>query len=355
MDSLSSLDNQIEKLLEKVKNSSLPSDLSEKAQGMITLLKSEGSGNMDSVTNYINWICSLPFNKATTDNLDLKAAKQILDKNHFGLESVKSRILEYLAALTLQKQNASSLTQTPSVTSGQSLHAPILCLVGLVGTGKTTLAYSIAEALGRKFERIPFGGMGDSKILRGQSRTLPDAEPGIIIKGLVNAASKNPVILLDELDRVTEQTRADVMGVLVELLDPEQNKAFLDHYIDYPFDLSNVLFVATANNTTNIATAVLDRLEVVQMPSYTDAEKLAIAKNYLFPKIRTATGLSQTQITVDDTVWPTVIRPLGFDPGTRGIEHAIEGMCRKAAKMIVDKTVQTVSITNENLKEFLQN
>jgi len=351
MDLVSPLDSQIEKLSVKLKSSKLPPTLLEKAESMVALLRSDSS-KIDSVANYINLITQLPFDKQTTDNLDLKMAKQILDKNHYGLEPVKERILEYLSSLILQKQSFDSAQDKNA--SGQGLRAPILCLVGLVGTGKTTLAYSIAEALGRKFERIPFGGMGDSKVLRGQSRTLADAEPGLIIKSLVATQSANPVILLDELDRITESTRADVMGVLVELLDPEQNKAFLDHYIDYPFDLSNVLFIATANNTTNIATAVLDRLEIVQMPSYTDTEKMEIAKNYLFPKIRTATGLTQAQITVADDVWANVIRPLGYDPGTRGIERVIEGVCRKAAKLIVDGKVQNVAVTNENLKDFLQ-
>lgn len=374
MDSVSPLDSQIEKLSGKLKSSKLPPALLEKAESMASLLRSDAS-KIDSVANYINWITKLPFGIETSDNLDLKTAKQILDKNHYGLEPIKERILEYLASLILQKQSSDS-PSAHSVNSGQAgsasslqagsglgaqdksvskgLRAPILCLVGLVGTGKTTLAYSVAEALGRKFERIPFGGMGESKVLRGQSRSLADAEPGLLIKTVAAAGSANPVILLDELDRITEATRADVMGVLVELLDPEQNKGFVDHYIDYPFDLSNVLFIATANNTTNIATAVLDRLEVVQMPSYNDGEKLVIAKSYLFPKIRTATGLLDNQIVIADDVWPNIIRPLGYDPGTRGIERVIEGICRKAAKLIVDSKVPQVSITNENLKDFLQ-
>lgn len=330
-------------LLEKIEGLKLPQGLLEKAKDIIN---SSNASNFESVSNYINWISRLPFDSETSDNLDLKLAKQILDKNHYGLENVKNVIIEYLASLVLQKQSATK-------TSEQGRQTPILCLVGLVGTGKTTLASSIAEALGRKFERIPFGGMGDAKILRGQSRTLPDAEPGLVIKKLVDSGTRNPVILLDELDRITEEFRADVMGVLVELLDPEQNKAFLDHYIDYPFDLSGVLFIATANNTTNIATAVLDRLEVLQMPSYSDEEKLVISKNYLFPKIRQATGLTETQIQISDDVWPNIIRPFGFDSGTRSIEHAIEGICRKVARNIVEGKLTSINITAGNLKEFL--
>lgn len=355
MDSTASLENQIQALEQKLKASHIPPDLAEKIQGMILMLRASlksGTGSFtsyESVANYVNWVVSLPFGVVTPDVLDLTHAKQTLDKNHYGLESVKTRIVEYLASLVLSMKNN---------TTDHVIRAPILCLIGLVGTGKTTLAYSIAEALGRKFERIPFGGMGDARALRGQSRAFPDAEPGLIVKKLVHAGSKNPVILLDELDRVTDQARADIMGVLVELLDPGQNKAFTDHYIDYPFDLSQVLFVATANNTTNISTAVLDRLEIVQMPSYTDEEKAMIAKSYLFPKIKGASGLADNQVVIDEGVWPNVIRPLGFDSGIRSLERTIEGMCRKIARLIVEGKVpqgQAVHITAENLKQFLPN
>lgn len=351
--SAQSLDNQIEKLEEKIKQASLPPDLLEKVNGMITLLRAtlkSGTAsfiNFESVSSYINWVTSLPFNKETKDILDLNSAQQILNKNHYGLDSVKVRILEYLSSIILSMQN--------NTTDGV-IRAPILCLIGLVGTGKTTLAYSIAEALGRKFERIPFGGMGDARALRGQSRAFADAEPGAIVKKLVSSQSKNPVILLDELDRVTEGARADIMGVLVELLDPEQNRNFTDHYMDYPFDLSHVLFIATANNTTNISTAVLDRLEIVQMPSYTDDEKISIAKTYLFPKVRKHAGLIDNQLAIDDGVWPFIIRPLGFDSGIRSLERTIEGVCRKAARMIVEGKVPAgsfIHITAENYKQFM--
>ena len=353
--SSASLESQIQKLSDKIKASNLPSDLLEKIESMINLLKATLKGgnasfiNFETVSNYVNWIISLPFNKETKDILDLNHAKEILDKNHYGLLSVKNRILEYLSSIILSMQNDPG---------GGVIRAPILCLIGLVGTGKTTLAYSVSEALGRKFERIPFGGMGDARAIRGQSRAYADAEPGAIIKKIVHSQSKNPVILLDELDRVTENARADIMGVLVELLDPEQNIAFTDHYVDYPFDLSHVLFIATANNTTNISTAVLDRLEVVQMPSYTDDEKLAIAKSYLFPKIQKQTGLSQNQLTIEDSVWQFIIRLLGFDAGIRSLERTLEGVCRKTASLIVEGKVPQgsyVHITSENYKQFLPN
>lgn len=352
MDSALSVDQQIQKLEDKITSANLPPDLLEKINSMLSILKvslKTGTGNFinyESISNYIDWVASLPFNKETQDSMDLIKVKETLDKNHYGLQSVKNDILEYLSALILNFK-----------TSSQSeVRAPILCLVGLVGTGKTTLAISIAEAMGRKFERIPFGGMGDALALRGQSRAFSDAEPGQIVKKLAHAASKNAVILLDELDRVSEAARADIMGVLIELLDPEQNRAFTDHYIDYPFDLSHVLFIATANNTTNISTAVLDRLEIIQMPSYSDEEKETIAKNYLFPKVKKESGLSQMQLTVDETLWPSIIRPLGYDSGIRSLERTLETIARRIARMVVEGKLQangTFALTPLNIKGFL--
>jgi ATP-dependent Lon protease len=195
--------------------------------------------------------------------------------------------------------------------------------------------------------------MGSALDLRGQSRLHPDNEPGQVIKGLRRANSKNPIILLDEIDRVAENTRADIMGVLVELLDPEQNYRFSDHYIDYPFDLSDVLFIATCNNTTNISTAVLDRMEVLQMPSYTDEEKITIGRDYLLPKVLEECGLTKDNITIAENLWPRIVRPLGFDSGIRSLERTIQGICRKLAKMVVEDKGYHWQLTEENIKEFL--
>jgi ATP-dependent Lon protease len=233
------------------------------------------------------------------------------------------------------------------------MRAPILCFVGLVGTGKTTIAGSIAEALGRKFGRIPFGGMGDPLDLRGQSRMHPEAEPGKVIKTLIAAQSENPVILLDEIDRVADEGLSSIMGVLVELLDPEQNHEFVDHYIDYPVDLSQVLFITTANNTHNIATAVMDRLEPISMPSYTDQEKIEIGRSYILPRKMELAGIPEGVLVFDDNVWANIVRPLGFDAGIRTLERTIDGVVRKVAKMMVEGKGQSFRITSENVKEFL--
>lgn len=340
---------EILKLEEKVGKAELPPDFREKISGMIDRLKRMTkmggySAEHEQLSRYIDWVVDLPWSRRSEDVLDLVHARQVLDKNHYGLSQTKERILEYLSVLLLKKQKAQA---------GESLRAPILCLVGLVGTGKTTFGYSLAEALGRKFGRIPFGGMGDTLQLRGQSRAYPDAEPGQIIKVLRRTQTKNPVILLDEIDRATEGGRSDIMGVLIELLDPEQNMAFVDHFIDYPFDLSEVLFVVTCNNTTNISTAVLDRLELIQMPSYTDEEKITIGRDYVFLKVLYEAGLTKENLVIDGAVWPQIVRPLGFDSGIRTLERTIEGICRKVAKLIISGQSQSVRITPENVKDFL--
>lgn len=345
--------DQIRKLGEMVEKAAIPDDLRKTLNDRIARLAliRSGSGFMsstyimeyESTQRYINWISGLPWDKKTKDILDLKKTREILDRDHYGLEMLKQRMIEYIATIMLNLQNNGPQAATQS---------PILCFVGLAGTGKTTFAKSMASALNRSFERIPFGGMADSRVLRGQSRFFPDAEPGQVIKRMVHAKAKNPVILLDELDRVTETARADIMGVLIELLDPEQNYAFTDHYIDYPFDLSNSLFVATANNTTAISTAVMDRLEIIQMPSYNDEEKTVIGRDYVLPKTKKLIGFKPDQLEIDPAVWEEIIRPLGYDPGIRGLERLINMMCRKAARMIVSGEVQNVRITPDNVKIF---
>ena len=343
MDSTAPLMAKIAELEGKISSAELPAELAEKLKEEISVLRASSSFiNFEDFSHYLNIILSLPFNTETKDILDINMAKSIFEKNHYGLSNVKNLILEYLSSIILNINNKNTISRSP-----------IICLVGLAGTGKTTLASSIAESLGRKFERIPLGGMGDASDLRGKSRATPDAQPGQIIKSLMNAQSKNCVILLDELDRVTDASRKDIMGVLIELLDPEQNKSFTDHYVDYSFDLSKVLFIATANNTTNVAAAVMDRLQVIQMPSYTDEEKKVIAKKYLFPKVISQTGLLPNQINIEEAVWPLIIRPLGYDSGMRSLERTIEGICRKAARMIVEGKAQTVNVTSENVREFL--
>jgi ATP-dependent Lon protease len=340
---------QIKVLTERVNNSNLPGELKEKIIVRLDQLSKLTDSptflpEFDRITRYIDWVISIPWGRVTQDVLNLESAKSVLDKHHFGLEEIKERILEYISVMKLKQEKGEE----------QDVYrAPILCFVGLVGTGKTTIASSIAEAMERKFARIPFGGMGDPLDLRGQSRMHPEAEPGKIVKALRDTQSMNPVILLDEIDRVTDQGRASIMGVLVELLDPKQNNSFVDHYIDYPVDLSQVLFIATANNTTNISTAVLDRIEPISMPSYSDQEKITIGKEYILPKILQASGVSPDVLVIDDDVWAQIVRPLGYDAGIRTLERNIEGIVRKIARMVVEGKGQSFRITTQNVKEFL--
>ena len=301
--------------------------------------------DLERLENYLDWITNLPWDKRSEDILDLQKTKEVLDKNHYGLGEVKERIQEFVSVMKLNRDQGTDKERVR--------RAPILCFVGLVGTGKTTVAYSIAESLGRVLARVPFGGMGSPLDLRGQSRVHPEAEPGQIIKALRKVGTKNPVILLDEIDRVADEGRSSIMGVLVELLDPEQNHAFLDHYIDHTFDLSEVMFIATANNTTNIATAVLDRLEVIHMPSYTDEEKTMIAKSYMLPKVIKECGLPEGTLAIQDEVWPVIVRPLGYDAGMRTLDRTIEGVVRKVAKEYVEGKIKQVVLTPENIKAYL--
>jgi ATP-dependent Lon protease len=346
---MTSIIDQIKDFSDKVGAGSLPQDLKEKI-----LVRLEQLSNLtesptflpefDRMSTYLEWVLALPWNSRTKDILDLDHARKILDENHYGLDEIKNRVIEYISVMSLKQMRKES---------EDIARAPILCFVGLVGTGKTTIAKSIAEAMGRKFARIPFGGMGDPLDLRGQSRMHPEAEPGKIIKALRSTSSKNSVILLDEIDRVTDKGRASIMGVLVELLDPEQNKKFVDHFVDYPFDLSEVLFIATANNTHSISTAVLDRLEPMRMPSYSDQEKITIGKKYMLPKIIAQSGISADSFVIEDDAWSLIVRPLGFDAGMRTLERTIQTMARKAARLMIEGKGEKFVITPENVREFL--
>lgn len=350
----SSSSPQIARLEGLVAKAPLPADLHEKANGMIERLKLiQGESSffmeLDHIGRYIEWISALPWNAETKDILDLAHARQVLEKNHYGLTQVKEQILQYLSIMIIKAQQGQAGAEHFS-------RAPIISLAGLAGVGKTTIAYSIAEALGRRIERIPFGGMGAAAILRGQSRFSPDAEPGAVMKALRRAGTNNPVILLDEIDRVSTEARPDIMGVLVELLDPEQNRAFTDHFIDYPFNLGNVLFIATSNNTKDISTAVLDRLEVIQMPSYSDQEKIMIGKTYLLPKILVDSGFTAGGIMMPDPIWAEVVRPLGYDPGIRSLQRTLQDLVRKVALYGLDGKLpkgQPFTLTDQNLREFI--
>jgi len=339
----------IELLRQKINSVKIPAGLTDKLNEIFTQLEINSRSEdtfwqyYETASKYVDWIVKLPWQIQSHDILDLRDASEKLNKNHYGLDTVKDRLLEYVSVLALQKNRHPD----------QPISAPIMLFVGLVGTGKTTLAASIAEVLGRQLIRIPFGGLGDPLYLRGQSRLYPQSEPGAVIRGLAQVKTNNPVILLDEIDRVADDALNTIMGVLVELLDPEQNSQFTDHYLDYPFNLSQALFVATCNNTTRIATAVMDRLEVIQMPSYTDEEKTVIGRDYIFPKAIKEVGLNPDELVISPELWPQIVRPLGFDAGVRTLKRNIEGLCRKTAKVIFEGKNTRVEVDSSNIKYYL--
>lgn len=342
------LEKEIELLQQKVTAAEIPDILREKVnKDIVALQRSVSLGSYDekyeTVSRYIDWVLQVPWKAESQDTLDIELTKGVFEKHHFGMQEVKNRFLEYVSVLKLRKDQFAD----------QEFRAPVLLLVGLVGTGKTTFAYSLSEALGRKLVRIPFGGMGSAKELRGGTRLHLESEPGRVIKGICEAGVRNPIILLDEIDRVAKEANRDIMGVLVELLDPAQNHSFRDAYIDYPVDLSHAIFLATANNTVDIATAVLDRMEKISMPSYSDHEKIVIAQKYILPGLLEKAGLRPAQFVMDQDVWPQLVRPLGFDMGIRTLQRTLEGAVRKAARIIVEKGYSEVIITKENRKIFL--
>lgn len=358
---LKSTVDELADLKKKIESAQPPERLAVKAHRMVrSLERMYGSAiynlEYDNTGRYLEWACALPWNNYSKDNLDVDKAREALDSTHYGLEEIKERILEYIAILRLQTEQAHDEEgkKIIQLLAEQGMgRTPVLFFVGLPGIGKTSIAHSIALALNRKFIRIAMGGMGDALQLRGQSRMHAEAEPGLVIKGLVNAGTKNPVLLLDEIDRTAEQARAQIMGVLLELLDPEQNYAFIDHYIDYPFDLSDVLIICSANNTGGISNAVLDRMELIQMPGYSDDEKIIIAHKYLLPRQLKVCGMPVDTITFDEDVWQAITRPLGYDAGIRTMERTINSVVRKVAKKIVTGQGTKFHITLKNLKEYL--
>lgn len=336
-------------LRQLIQTQQLPDYVALKLEGMLARLEraaasSSYSEEYERVAHYIEWVTHLPWGKQTQDQIDLEEAQRVLDQHHYGLQSVKNRILEHLATVKLVSQSSSAAEAISQ--------APILCLVGLAGTGKTTLAYAIAQAMGRSYTRIPFGGLGSARDLRGQSRLHLESEPGQVVKALIASGSMNPVMLLDEIDRVAKEAKADVMGVLLELLDPGQNNRFVDHYLDIPVNLSGVLFIATANNIDTVSTAVLNRLEIIEMPTYTDDDKIHIGTHYLLPEALKAAGLQPGSMTISEEVWPMIVRPLGFDSGIRLLKRALETAARRLALQFAKGNTVPVVIRPDNLRQF---
>lgn len=331
--------DKFERKLEKLK---APAKVKKKIKEEIGRYKRISSNNSESavIRGYLETLLAMPWKKASQDNTDVEHAKEILDADHYGLEKVKERILEYLAVKKLNKEGTGT----------------ILCLVGPPGTGKTSIAKSVAKALGRKYVRICLGGVRDEAELRGHRRTYVGAMPGRVIAAVKNAKVKNPLILFDEIDKMVSDGRGDPAAALLEILDPEQNKHFSDHYLELPFDLSKAFFICTANGTDTISRPLLDRMEVIELPGYTENEKFHIAKEHLWAKQLKQNGITRSQLTITDKALRTMILRYTREAGVRGLERKIASVCRKAAKAVAqadEGTKTKLRISDRNIKEYL--
>jgi ATP-dependent Lon protease len=329
-----------DKLKEKLRNMKMPQAVRDVAKKEITRLEKMMPAEPEATVTrtYIEWILDLPWEKSTTDNLDLNRAKEILDQDHYGLEKVKDRVLEYLAVLSRVKK----------------IKGPIVCFIGPPGVGKTSIAKSVARSLGRNFVRISMGGLKDEAEIRGHRRTYIGSLPGKIIQSMKKAGSNNPVFILDEIDKIGADWRGDPSSALLEVLDPEQNYAFSDHYLDIGFDLSNVMFITTANTLNNIPNTLLDRLEIIRFSGYTDDEKHYIAKDFLIPKQLKEHGLSSQELVFAQGTLDGIIKNYTHEAGVRNLTREIANLCRKVAKELeFDKKLKSITVTPGNLDKYL--
>lgn len=334
-----SQEKEADEYRKKLQNTAIPKEYKDKLEKEINHLAVMPPMMAETAVarNYLDWIFSLPWSKESHDKLDLKQAKKVLDHDHYGLEKIKERILEYLAVRVL----------------APDAKAPIICFVGPPGVGKTSLAQSIANAMGRKFARISLGGIHDEAEIRGHRRTYIGAMPGRFIEAIGQAGTKNPLILLDEIDKVGADFRGDPASALLEALDPEQNKAFHDNYIDIPFDLSKVFFLATANTVSTIPPALLDRMELIELTGYTEEEKLKIAKQYLIPRQRERNGLKPGDIHFTDLMIRKIIEGYTREAGVRELERTIGALCRKVGKKIVMDDESLPALSAKTLEKYL--
>ena len=329
----------IEEYRQKMKEHTYPEYVTEALEKELKRLErtNPASPEMGVIQNYIEWVLDLPWDIENQETIDVKEAQKILDEHHYGLTKVKERIIEYLSIKALSPD----------------IKAPIVCLVGPPGVGKTSIATSIAQALKRKFVRASLGGVRDEAEIRGHRRTYVGAMPGRIIEGIKNAGSKDPLFLLDEVDKMASDYRGDPVSALLEVLDPEQNSTFSDHYIGLAFDLSKVMWIITANDLGNIPRPLRDRMEIIMLPSYTEVEKMHIAKEHLLDKVKKANGLKKSQVNMSDEVISKIIEDYTREAGVRELERQLSKACRKAAYKIVTEKKKSVRITKKNITDFL--
>ncbi len=337
------LGNETAEFRKKIEDKQLPDDVQDKLFKEVARLERMSSATPEGnvVRSYLDWVLAMPWNDLTEDNLDIRHAAQVLDNDHYGLLNVKDRILEFLAVHNLVIQ------------SKKKLRSPILCFSGPPGVGKTSLGHSIASSMGRKFVRISLGGVRDESEIRGHRRTYVGALPGRIVAALKQAGTRNPVILLDEIDKVSSDFRGDPAAALLEVLDPEQNCNFVDHYLDLGFDLSEVFFITTANSIQNIPRPLLDRMEVINIGGYTEDEKVQIARRYLLPKQIEAHALSEDYLQASDRMLRSIIHRYTREAGVRNLERRIATICRKAARQMVEGKTKRVRLTDNLLEHYL--
>ena len=330
---------EVEELRQKIKEAQLPPEAFEKVNKELERLERMPAMAAEGVVvrNYLDWVLSLPWSKETRDRLDLDQAEKILDEDHYGLEKPKERILEYLAIRKLAKK----------------MKGPILCLVGPPGVGKTSLGKSVARSLGRNFVRMSLGGVRDEAEIRGHRRTYIGSMPGQVLQSIKKSGSRNPVFLLDEIDKMTADFRGDPASALLEVLDPEQNNTFTDHYLEIPFDLSKVMFITTANSVYNIPRPLLDRMEVIELSSYTEEDKMPIAMDYLIPKQIKEHGLKRKNIQFSEDAVRKIIREYTREAGVRNLERQIASICRKVAREVVKNKDLSVKVEADSVKKYL--
>jgi ATP-dependent Lon protease len=331
--------DEFKTLQQKIKKAKMPKEVEKEARRELDRLEQmhPDAAEASMVRTYLDWLIDMPWSKTTTDSLDLHQAKRVLDEDHYNLEKVKERILEYLSVRKLKKR----------------MKGPILCFIGPPGVGKTSLGRSIAKALGRKFVRISLGGIRDEAEIRGHRRTYVGALPGRIIQSIKQAGSNNPVFMMDEVDKIGVDFRGDPASALLEVLDPEQNNAFSDHYLNVPFDLSRVMFITTGNLTDPIPSALRDRMEVINLPGYTDLEKLKIARTFLLPRQMEENGIGPARLEISDKAILQIISQYTQEAGLRNLERELASICRKVARKVAEGKKEETKISTKNLHQLL--